>query len=272
MITSLQNEQVKHVISLHKKKGREEWSQFLIEGRRFVQDALMRQAPVAKVFLCPDQLGPEEDGLLEGIKEKGIPVVWVDWKVMDRMSATEEAQGILAIVDKTEISWEDWAGTGEQGCWLIVDGVQDPGNLGTMMRTALAAGVTQVVMSKGTVDIYNPKVLRATMGTFFSMKVLTDQEPEEILHYCSRYDIKPVTADMGGISLYEKEVEFWHLPLALIVGNEGNGPCALFRGQRIEKISIPMANQVESLNVGMAAGIILYERFRRNSLVQADGD
>ncbi|NMA69695.1 MAG: RNA methyltransferase [Desulfitobacterium sp.] len=266
MLTSLQNEQVKYVVNLHKRKFREKTGEYLIEGWRFVEEALRRGGEITKVFLCPSRLIQEEENqtwanLIEELKENGIPVNEVNEKVLRKISDTESPQGILAIVKQPRWTWKDIE---ETPLLLILDGIQDPGNCGTILRTALAAGVTQVCMTKGTVDLFNTKVLRSTMGAIFSLKILTNCHPEDILSYCRENKISIVTGDIDGRNLYEGELP---LPLALVVGNEGNGPSEFFRGEEVQKITIPMDNEVESLNVAMATGIILYEICRQHGLV-----
>lgn len=259
VLTSLQNDQVKYVVNLHKRKFREETGEFLIEGWRFVEEGVHRGAHLAKVFVYPERQNEIWPRLAEELKEKGIPVIEVDERVLRKMSDTENPQGILAIVKQPKWSWQDFRNIGGS-VFLILDGVQDPGNCGTILRTALAAGITQVWLTEGTVDLYNLKVLRSTMGAIFSLKILTHCLPEEILNFCQEQNISVLTGDIEGSDLYETDMP---QQLALVVGNEGNGPSAAFRGPQVTRITIPMSHKVESLNVAMATGIILYEIRRR---------
>ncbi|MGI1660274.1 MAG: TrmH family RNA methyltransferase [Desulfitobacterium sp.] len=273
MLTSLQNEQVKYVVNLHKRKFREETGEFLIEGWRFVEEGVLRGANFTKVFVCPERDNDVWPQLEKALKEKDVPITEVEERVLRKMSDTENPQGILAIVRQEKWSWKDFriaqASKNLQDqdpqdlpILLILDGVQDPGNCGTILRTALAAGVTQVCLTEGTVDLYNLKALRSTMGTIFSLKILTHCQPEEILSFCQEHKITVYTGDIQGADLYEADVS---MPLALVVGNEGNGPSETFRGSGVNRITIPMSHGVESLNVAMATGIILYELRRKES-------
>lgn len=261
MLTSLQNEQVKYVVNLHKRKFREETGEFLVEGWRFVEEAIRRGAEIARVFVCPEHQIEAWPSLAEAIDKRRIPVNRVDEKVLRKMSDTENPQGILAIVTQPEWTWKDIEIESDQ-VLLVLDGIQDPGNCGTILRTALAAGIQQVCLTEGTVDIYNPKVLRSTMGAIFSLKILSHCQPEEILTFCAKQELRIVTGDIDGENLYHTDLP---LPLALVVGNEGNGPSPKFRGSDVSRITIPMSHEVESLNVAMASGIILYELVRRRS-------
>lgn len=265
MLTSLQNEHVKHVVALQKRKARKEYGEFLIEGWRFVEEAIRREAEIHQIYVCPEKTKKFWPSLWEVLSERKIPILEVDDKVLRKMSETEEPQGILAIVGSKNLSWGD-LDIDSQTMLLIVDGIQDPGNLGTILRTALAAGIDQVCLTTGTVDLYNPKVLRSTMGTVFALKVLTDCLPEQVVEFAESKGLNILTADIDGEPLYETG---FSLPLALVVGNEGNGPSKIFRSSELTQVTLPMSNEVESLNVAIATGIILYEIARRKGLLQA---
>lgn len=292
MINSPHNQWVKHVVSLQQRKGRNEAREFVIEGWRFVAEALARGAHIRQVFLSAGS-APEPTpgstrvpmsgvplgsmsgsargslreggaGLLARIRRAGIPIEEVDERVMAKMSATESPQGILAVVGQPQFTWAD-VNLGPDEVLLIIDGVQDPGNLGTILRTALAAGVRTVCCTKGTVDVYNPKVLRSTMGAVFSLVVLPDLSAEEILAFLHRHGFSLVVADVEGEPIFRQGV--LKPPLALVVGNEGSGPSRLFKQEADSRVTIPMKQHVESLNAAMAAGIILYEVVRQRDFL-----
>ncbi|MDD4346502.1 MAG: RNA methyltransferase [Desulfitobacteriaceae bacterium] len=260
MLVSLQNEQVKQVVNLRRRKGREEVRQFLVEGRRFVEEALNQEARVLRVFKCLKREQPEWKPLLGKLKKKQIPIIEIDERILYKISSTVEPQGVLAVVQQPSFTWADFR-IDSRTVLLIIDGVQDPGNLGTILRTALAAGVNQVCLSKGTVDVYNNKVLRSTMGAIFSLKILSDLSAGEIVDYCSSRALKLITADLQGEVIYGTEM--LKPPLALVVGNEANGLSPLFRDLAQQHLKIPMDNNIESLNVAMATGILLYEIVRQ---------
>ena len=260
MLTSLQNDQVKYVVNLHKRKFREETGEFLIEGWRFVEEGIRRGAKITKVYVCPERQTEIWSGLAETLVQKKVPIIEVDEKVLRKMSDTENPQGVLAIVSQPRWTWKDLKVHSNQ-ILLVLDGVQDPGNCGTILRTALAAGIHQICLTEGTVDLYNLKVLRSTMGAIFSLKMIPNCQPEEIITFCKKNGVQVVTGDIDGENLYQAKLP---LPLALVVGNEGNGPSAPFRSSKVSRVTIPMNKEVESLNVAMATGIILYEIVRRS--------
>ena len=264
MIESLANEQVKYVVSLQRRKAREEAQLFVIEGWRFVEEAVRRNAPIQKVYFCQERGSIEWRSLRERIREQSIPFEEVDERVLRKMSATEEPQGILAVIRQTNNSWSE-IHINRQTVLLILDGIQDPGNLGTILRTALASGVRYVCLTPGTVDLYNPKVLRSTMGALFSLVLLPVKQPEEILDFCRERGLSVLMGDIQGSSVYH--TLFPSGPLALVVGNEGKGPSPVFRSADVQRVTIPMAQEVESLNVAIATGILLYEIVRQRDFL-----
>ena len=283
MLESLQNEQVKFVASLQRRKMREETGFYVIEGWRFVGEAVQKRAPLEKVYVSLKRSQPEWESLQRELLDRGIPVTEVDERVLRKMSATEEPQGILAVVRQSRIDWDnlqikdkDNIGNKDDkddkddkdigsSVLLVVDGVQDPGNLGTILRTALAAGVRSVCLTSGSVDIYNPKVLRSTMGAVFSLDLIRDVSPDQVLDFCREKGLTVLMADTEGRLLYRTDLK--RGALALVVGNEGSGPSPVFRNADVQKVTIPMAQEVESLNVAMASGILLYEIARQREFL-----
>ncbi|KLU61821.1 23S rRNA (guanosine-2'-O-)-methyltransferase RlmB [Peptococcaceae bacterium CEB3] len=264
MITSMQNPLVKHVVALQQKKRRDEALEFVAEGWRSAGEALTRGARVKQVIYCPEEVDARGGSLLESFRRRGVPLEEVEARVLRKMSATEEPQGVLLLAEQAQFSRQDLRRSPE-GLLLVVDGIQDPGNLGTMIRTALAAGVSRFCLTRGTVDIYNPKVVRGTMGALFSTVFLRGLEAGEVLALCREESLPVVVADVEGRSLYSGAKIPW--PSALVVGNEGAGPARVFKERAYARVAIPMAGGVESLNVAMAAGIMLFEIVRQRDHV-----
>lgn len=268
MITSLQNQLVKHVAALHEKKGRKQYGEFLIEGKRFVQEALLRKAKIKTIYYClgkSEELRLKDFNLIDYASETGIALEEVSFEVMRKMSATEQSQGILAVIEMPGYDWENLS-MERSTILLILDGIQDPGNLGTIFRTALAADVKQIILTERTADPYNPKVLRSSMGSIFSQIILKNKSPEEIAIFCSKHKYKMVISDIGGKSIFEQHLSEEY-PLALIIGSEAEGPSDYFSHKAELKFSIPMFNNVESLNAAMSAGIFLYELRRQGQFL-----
>lgn len=264
MIESLKNEQVKYVVSLQRRKAREEAQLYVVEGWRFVEEAFNRNAPIKKVYVCSEREPLEWQPLQKRLRDRSIPFEEVDERVLRKMCATEEPQGILAVVRQTSHTWSE-VDIDQHTVLLIIDGIQDPGNLGTILRTALAAGVRYVCMTPGTVDVYNPKVLRSTMGALFSLVILPSKQPKDILDFCHERGLNIFMGDIEGELVYRTSLS--EGPLALVVGNEGKGPSLSFKTGAVQRITIPMAQNVESLNVAMATGILLYEIVRQRDFL-----
>lgn len=260
VITNLQNPQIKSVTALQKKKYREEAGRFVIEGVRFVEEALQAGAAIEQVYYTAKaQTQARGAALLEQAADQGVALQEVADPVMDKLSDTETPQGILAVLAMPLAQ----ADIKLQGLGLLIDGVQDPGNLGTILRTAHAAGVKQVWLTPGTVDVYNPKTLRSTMGSIFHLQIKVIDEAQ-LLKLAQESGWQVVVADVSGQQPYY-QVDLLQ-PTVLVVGSEARGPSALLVEQSTHVVSIPMPGQAESLNVGIATGILLFEAVRQSAM------
>lgn len=247
-IESDKNQWIKRMRALEKRKYRLAFEQFVAEGRRFVEEAINSGAEVHVILIAEGS----EDKYDELLKAYDGPAFLVDENILNDAMATVNSQDIAAIVsfpDWSETSWPDMHTV------VIVDGVQDPGNLGTIIRTTMASGANAVFCLKGTVDFTNNKVLRSTMGTIFSLPVYMIDDVDEIIEVLKKYGFQFIVADAEG-KPYD-QLESYPEKVALVLGNEGNGV------EKVEiyddVISIPLARGVESLNVAVAGGVLLYD-------------
>ncbi|HWJ03304.1 MAG TPA: RNA methyltransferase [Verrucomicrobiae bacterium] len=264
MITSVQNPLVKQLAGLKEKKGRDGTGLFLIEGIRFVEEALEAAAEVVQVVYSPKLEGnPRGASLLERARLHRASVLSVSDKVLAHIADTDSPQGIVAAVRIAAQFPEKLQSP--TPLFLVADGIQDPGNLGTMIRTALAAGVDAVICTKGSVDIYNPKTLRSTMGAIFKIPCRQGLDPEELLGWLEMNKIPLAVADAEGEAVYY-ETKLAR-PVAILVGSEANGPCDLLRDNARQRIRIPLLNQVESLNAAVAAALLLFESNRQGTVI-----
>lgn len=258
IITNLQNPQVKSVASLQKKKYREEVGRFVIEGVRFVEEALGAGVEIHQIFFTEKARENSRGAdLLELAASRNIPLHEVTDGVMKKLSDTETPQGVLAVLQMPVWSAEE---VSLKGLGLLIDGVQDPGNMGTILRTAHAAGVKQVWVTTGTVDIYNPKTLRSTMGSIFHLQVVPTTA-EEFLQLATSNKWQMVVADVGGQEPYYG-VDMLQ-PTVIVVGSEARGPSDVLVQKNHKVVYIPMPGQAESLNVAIAAGILMFEAVRQ---------
>ncbi|MDD4169799.1 MAG: RNA methyltransferase [Desulfotomaculaceae bacterium] len=261
---SKQNPRVKLLRRLLARHFREKEEKFLAEGVRFVEEALKSSFLVEMLVYCPEyNRSSRGQALLATASSRKIPTLEVEKAFFRELAETQTPQGILAVV-----KWPryDLAGlrVSRPALLVIVDGVLDPGNLGTIVRSADAAGAGGVILLKGTVDILNSKALRATMGSIFHLPVVQGCAVGEVKAFLKHYDIKAVAGvPRGGKPIFESEL---HVSCAIIAGSEARGPGEAVLAGAVERVCIPMPGQAESLNVAVSTAIMLYEAIRQRSL------
>jgi TrmH family RNA methyltransferase len=250
-IESPRNSKVKEWKKLHSKKGREQTNCFIIEGPHLVHEALKHQAPILEIII-------EESFRIPLDWDVGSITTWaVTERVIKVLSDTDHPQGVIAIC---EIEAEDIKLI-PNGRYLLLDNVQDPGNVGTMIRTADSAGLDGVVLGNGTVDLYNSKVLRSTQGSLFHLHVAKG----DLIDWINRFREAEIpiygTSLQGGVPYSELEPSSGY---ALVVGNEGNGVQKSILSQTDQNVYIPIYGKAESLNVAVATGILVYGLSTKN--------
>ena len=259
VITSKDNEFVKHVKKLKEKKYREEYGEFLVEGIKMIEEAISEDAVIKQIVVCDDcktQSSIPSDLLYEIAK---YDCVYVSEKIFNTMTDVTNPQGILAIIQKypSEENQIDF----KENLFLVLDNIQDPGNMGTILRTADSVGLTQILISKGTADQYNPKVVRSTMGAIFRVKVIECEDLTKTLKELKKHKIKVYGTDLKtDKSIYDVDYQ----KSAIVIGNEANGVSTEILNLADEKIKIPMPGKTESLNAAVATSVILYEAIRPN--------
>ncbi len=239
----------------------------MIEGTRIFLDTPEKY--LEEVFLTERFLEQEGDAAAAKFKileQNNIPVYHVTDEIMAKASDTLTPQGVLCSVKMPEYDREEILGTGEGSpLILVLENIQDPGNLGTMFRTAEAAGVTGIVMTKGTVDVFNPKTVRSTMSALFRMPFIVTENLREEIAWMKERSIRTYAAYLGGKRYYD--APSYTEGCAFLIGNEGNGLTPQTAESADEKILIPMEGEIESLNAAMAAGIMMYEAYRQRRSV-----
>jgi TrmH family RNA methyltransferase len=262
MITSVANEKVKYVRSLYRRRARYRERHFVIEGIRLVEEALRAGIVPALVFYSAGvDDTPDGRELLVEMQKRGSPAFAVSEKVMKAMSDTVSPQGMLAVVPFVELAPPPVLSIAEgprPSLVLVVDQLRDPGNLGTILRSANAAGVEQVILAPKTVDPYNPKVVRGAMGAHFRLPIVALSWPEIA---AALADVQILLADARAEQAYYEAD--WTQPSALIIGGEAQGASRQARELAATTITIPMHGSTESLNAAVAASIILFEAARQ---------
>ena len=183
--------------------------------------------------------------------------VYVTEKIFNMITQVTNPQGIMAIVKKNVTNSEiDYS----QDIIVVLDGVQDPGNLGTILRTVDSVGLSQIIVSKETADAFNPKVVRSTMGAIFRVKIIESEDLQETIKQMKKHHFKlMVTSLQTNKSIYDMELN----KRIIVIGNEANGVSKMLQDMSDEKVKIPMLGKTESLNASVATGIILYEYVRQ---------
>ncbi|PLS16938.1 RNA methyltransferase [Bacillus sp. M6-12] len=244
-IQSAKNPTVKQWKKLLSKKERDLSGKYLIEGFHLVEEALKERDIVLEVIIS------EGTELPAGFKLDGAEVTYVSEEVMKAVSDTESPQGIAAVCEQKALSLNNIEGK----TFLLIDAVQDPGNIGTMIRTADAAGIDAVVLGEGCADPYNPKVIRSTQGSIFHLPVFKGNLMELIAQLKEK-DIPVYGTSLENAAPFEKSEKSHEF--ALLVGNEGGGVRKELLAETDMNLYIPIHGRSESLNVAVAAGILLY--------------
>ncbi len=261
-ISSSQNNTIKEIKALHLKKNRDAENLYFVEGIRFVSDAIDNGQDIVKVVIS-DKLEGLNGGkeLLNRVSALCNDCFLVSEKLFKEISDTQTPQGILAVLKKKDFVFDTVI---EQGnSVVILDSLQDPGNVGTIIRTADAANVSAVILTKGCVDLFSPKVLRSTMGSIFHMPIFEGLRIDEIIKLLKESGYKVIASHLDGPNNYFDEDLTGKS--AIIVGNEANGISDETVKMADRLVKIPMPGKAESLNASIAASIMIYEIVRQKT-------
>lgn len=268
MITSTSNRQMKQVTALLKKtKERKESKCFVVEGTKMVMEApreWLSAVYVSESFENNTQYQIFLQELREYCKENACLFEVVADTVFKSVSDTQTPQGIMAVVSMPSYQMEDLLKE-EKTNLLILESIQDPGNLGTMIRTGEGAGITGVIMNKTTVDVFNPKTIRSTMGSVYRVPFFIAEDLTDVIEDLKKKGVCIYAAHLKGNHAYDEED--YTKACAFLIGNEGNGLSDEITELADAYIKIPMEGSVESLNAAISAALLMYEtnRQRRNN-------
>ena len=268
-IRSKDNQTYKEALRLLRKKYRDQTRLFLLEGPRPVMDALKSGAGLETVFIRESAAAETAAGKTAGTDAEeraalcssagdGPQCVLLADELFDKLSDTEHSQGVLAAARKPD---GGALKIGSQSKVLILDRLQDPGNIGTIIRTAEAAGFTALIAIKGTGDIYAPKTVRAAAGSLLRVDVFEGYETEEAVSLCRRMGLRIIAGDLEGAEDYTQADLTGGVAFA--IGNEGRGVSDELKAAADLKVRIPMEGDIESLNAAVAAGVLMYEAYRQ---------
>ena len=255
-ISSKDNSLIKHIKRLKEKKYRDEYGEYIVEGLKLIEEAIKENAQISQIIVCEecDKAEIIENHLRYEMAK--YECIYVPQNIFKMISDVESPQGILAVIKKSNHSSLQY----NENIIVALDDIQDPGNLGTILRTVDSVGLKQILISKGTTDAYSPKVVRSTMGAIFRVNVIECEDLKETLKQtqdngykvmCTSLDAKKTIYEVN----YDKKV--------IVIGNEANGVSKDIKKIADEKLIIPMLGKTESLNVSVATGVILYEYVRQ---------
>ena len=247
-ITSLKNPKVQQWKSLKDRKGRRETGCFLAEGRKMAEEALLSGFQVEALLVDEARLG-------EFTLPDGVPVYALPEHVLAAVCDTKTPQGIAAVV-----KMQTNAAMGRKV--VALDGVQDPGNVGTIIRTADAAGLEGIILSEQCADVFSPKTLRATMGSIFRMPLAVTGDLPGYLTSLRENGYSVISSQLDGDPFYQRQPV--GEKFCLIIGNEGNGISDEVKATATHKVKLPMRGGAESLNAAIAAGIMMYDLMRED--------
>ena len=269
-ISSKDNSLIKHIKRLKEKKYRDEYGEFIVEGLKLINEAIQENADIRQIVVCD---GCDNSEIIDShlkYEMARLDFIYVPQNIFKMISDVENPQGVLAVIGNIKTNRDDNKEAEQisktsninlnEDIILALDDIQDPGNLGTILRTADSVGLKQILVSKGTADAYNPKVVRSTMGAIFRVNVIECENLKETLKELQNKDYKVMTTSLKAKkSIYEVDYK----KKIIVIGNEANGVSKEILNLSDEKVIIPMLGKTESLNASVATGVILYEYVRQ---------
>lgn len=259
-IESEDNNKIKLIRKLRSKKFRDSIGKFTIEGINLVSEAIRHQISLDFLIISESTIKDNNKEIIDLLDRANCEIFTLEERAFERLAEAEHGVQVIGIISKNVFNESLYPPLLKDDNILILDRLQDPGNMGTVLRTAYAAGYKRVYILKGSADIYSPKVLRASVGAIFNINILLIDDVKTLLELD---EIKSrnivVTVPSGGIPYYKTEIS---KRIALVIGNEGKGISNELINISDTRVSIPMNEGIESLNAGIAAAILMYESVR----------
>ncbi|MGI6361358.1 MAG: TrmH family RNA methyltransferase [Bacillota bacterium] len=261
IITSKQNQYVKLAKSLKDKKHRDQEGLYLAEGVCLAEEAVMSTVEIAYALINPEiEHSDRGKRLLQDLKRRQVMVYQLSEPLLKYCADTVNPQGVILVIKKEAISQKHLL-AGNCAFYFLADRLQDPGNLGTILRTARAAGADGAILLDGSVDQYHPKVVRAAMGAVFNLPVYLVKDENEAWSLIKKAGLKIQVAGADGETVFNGSD--LTQPLVWVLGSEAHGVSQFWRQRADNCLSLPLAKGVESLNVAVAAGVLFYETWRQ---------
>ena len=261
-VTSRENKQVKYLRSLQDPKNRRTAKVFLVEGSKMVEESLREPGRVKLLIASPSLMKHQGRNMMHLAEERGVEILWISERLMDHVSESRTPQPILAVVAMRRYS-EDSLLFKDPGLFLVAHELQDPGNLGTIIRTAEAAGAAGIGITRNTVDPYNHRSVRASMGSILRLPVAKIANMKGLIEKCKHQGFQTVAMTLNGYTPhFDLDLK---QPTAIILGQESAGLTEEVLRTIDHRARIPMAANIDSLNVATSAAIILYEALRQRT-------
>lgn len=255
VITSKDNENIRKIRKLKEKKYRDLENSYIIEGLKLVREAILEKIDIQQIIICEENNSQIDKETLYEIAKYNL--IYVDRRIFETLTDVNNPQGIMAVVKKNNSNLNiDYS----EEIILALDNLQDPGNLGTILRTLDSANLKQLIISKNSVDCYNPKVVRSTMGAIFRVNIIEVDNLKQELINAQKNNFKIMVTSLDAKNnIYNTDFS----KKVIVIGNEANGVSKEIQNLADEKVKIPMLGKTESLNASVAASIMIYEYVRR---------
>ncbi len=259
-ISSLQNPRVKEAIRLRDGRHRRKQGRFLIDGARELRRAIGAKVPLVEVFVCePLCTGDEARLVLDALPDCGAELLHVDKSVFGKLAFGGRTEGVLGIGETPRPTLDDLS-LPDQPLVAVLEGIEKPGNVGAVLRSADAAGISALIVADGRTDLYNPNAIRASLGTIFTLPVC-QATAEETLTWLQRQRMQILAAQVDG-SVPHTEVDYT-TPTAIVLGSEAAGLSPVWNVDGVTAIRLPMLGIADSLNVSATAAVLFYEALRQ---------
>jgi len=267
-ITSLQNERVKNAVRLRDRRARDRQRMIVIDGHREIDLALASGVAVETLFVCEELCDERCERLLDAARDVGSRLLPVTQAVMEKLAFGDRTQGLLAVAQTprrslgdlaTHLQLEESSAT-TQPIVAVLEGVEKPGNIGAVLRTADAAGLSAVIVASGATDLFNPNAIRASLGSIFTVPIAA-AESATILAWLRKYGFQTLATRVD--AAIEYTTADYSGRRALILGSEAFGLTDVWKGSDVQAIRLPMMGKVDSLNVSATAAILFYEALRQ---------
>ena len=262
MISSIHNQRVKDAVKLRDRRGRIKQQRFLVDGIAQIQRALQSDLDWYGAFLCPQIVDDRAAEIERQMSDRQIPIWPTTLPVWEKLAFGDQASGVVAVLQTPNWKLADWK-PDPRGLYVVLEGVEKPGNVGAVLRTSAAVGASGVIVADGRCDLFNPNTIRASLGTLFHVPVVSAESPAARAWLAQ-----------GGQQIFAARVgdgpQLWQADLrpacALVLGSEAHGLSGVWSGPDITSIHLPMQAAIDSLNVSTTAAVMLYEAMRQRQM------